>query len=145
MSEINILGVSVSIRIVIPVIFLVWVTVLFFVKKIFFTVIKKIAKKTKTRIDDIFVQSADFPLTLLILASGGAIVERLIPIATNNELTTYFIVGFKAIAVIAIVLFFDKFLNAIINSYSGKVEILKASGGGSSGDLSVLSLSVLAS
>ena len=129
MSEINVFGVSVYAWLVIPVIFLVWVTVLLFVKKAFFKVIKKIAKKTKTQFDDIFVQSADFPLTLLILASGGAIVERSIPIATNNELTTYFVIGFKAVSVIAIVLFFDKFLNAMINSYSGKVEILKTSGG----------------
>ncbi|MCK4882767.1 MAG: mechanosensitive ion channel family protein, partial [Candidatus Omnitrophica bacterium] len=85
--------------------------------------------KTKTQLDDIFVQSADFPLTLLIFASGGAVVERMIPLATNNDLTTYFIVGFKAVSVVACVLFFDKFLNALIHTYSGKVEILKTSGG----------------
>ncbi len=129
MSEFNILGVNVSVWVVVPVIFLIWVTLLLFVKRIFFKAIKKLAKKTKTQFDDIFVQSLDFPLTLLILASGGALVERMIPLATNNELTTYFIVGFKAVSVIAIVLFFDKLLNALINAYSGKVEILKTSGG----------------
>ena len=75
MSEINIFGITISSWIIIPVIFLVWVTVLLFIKRGFFKVIKRISKKTKTQIDDIFIQSIDFPLTLLILASGGAIVE----------------------------------------------------------------------
>ena len=129
MSEFNIIGVAVSSGIVIPAVFLIWVTMLLFVKKVFFEFIKKIVKKTKTNIDDIFIQSADFPLTLLVLASGGAVVERLIPIATNSELTTYFIIGFKAVTIIAFILFFDKLLNGLINSYSGTVEILKTSGG----------------
>ncbi len=129
MPEINIFGVAVSAWIVIPVVFLVWVTLLLFVKGIFFKAVKRFAKKTKTNVDDIFVHAADFPLTLLILASGGTIVEKMIPLATNNDLTTYFVVGFKAVAVVAVVLFFDKLLNALINSYSSKVEILKTSGG----------------
>lgn len=129
MPQINVFGTSVSTWIVIPIVFLVWVTVFLFVKRTFLKVIKKVAKKTKTQLDDIFVQSADFPLTLLIFASGGAVVERMIPLATNNDLTTYFIVGFKAVSVVACVLFFDKFLNALIHTYSGKVEILKTSGG----------------
>ena len=129
MPQINVFGTSVSTWIVIPIVFLVWVTVFLFVKRTFLKVIKKVAKKTKTQLDDIFVQSADFPLTLLIFASGGVVVERMIPLATNNDLTTHFIVGFKAVSVVACVLFFDKFLNALIHTYSGKVEILKTSGG----------------
>ena len=129
MSEINVFGLAVSAWLVIPVIFLLWVTILLFAKTIFFKVIKKVAKKTKTQIDDIFIQSADFPLTLLILASGGALVEKMMPLATKNDLTTYFIVGFKAVSIIACVLFFDKFLNSLIQLYSGRVEILKTSGG----------------
>lgn len=138
MSEINVFGLAISTWIVVPVIFLVWVTVLLFVKSIFFKVIKKVSEKTKTHLDDIFVQSADFPLTLLVLASGGALVERIMPLATNNDLTTYFIVGFKAVSVVAVVLFFDKFLNALIHSYSGKVEILRTSGGAARGFVRVI-------
>ncbi|MCK5178303.1 MAG: hypothetical protein KAR32_02140 [Candidatus Omnitrophica bacterium] len=61
MSQIDVFGLAVSTWIVVPVIFLVWVTVLLFVKSIFFKVIRKVSKKTKTHLDDIFVQSADFP------------------------------------------------------------------------------------
>ena len=129
MSDIQILNFSFSAWIVIPVAFFIWVTLLLFVKKRFFSLVKKITSKTANQIDDLFVQSADFPITLLVFASGGALVERMMPLAMENELTTYFIVAFKVVAIVAIILFCDRFLGALIHSYSGKVEILKTSGG----------------
>jgi len=87
MSEINILGITISSWIIVPVIFLVWVTLLLFVKKAFFKVIKRVAQKTKTHLDDIFIQSADFPLTLFILASGG-IAKPAIPTPPETPGTT---------------------------------------------------------
>ena len=138
MMGINIFGMNVSTWIAIPVAFFLWVTLLLFVKKHIFSVIKKVSSKTGTQIDDLFITSADFPVTLLIFASGGALVERVMPLATDNELTTYFIVGFKAITIIAIILFFDRFLTAIIHAYSNKVEILKTSGGVARGFIRVI-------
>lgn len=129
MPEIDIFGITVSPWIAVPAAFFVWVTLLLFVKKRVFNVIKRLAGKTGTRLDDLFIRSADFPATLLIFASGGALVEHMMPLATDNELTTYFIIGFKAVTIVAIVLFFDRFLNALIHSYSDRVEILKTSGG----------------
>jgi small-conductance mechanosensitive channel len=138
MSDINLFGVNISAWIIIPVVFLIWVTVLLAIKKIVFKIIKRVAAKTKTNFDDIFIKSADFPLTLLILASGSAVVERMMPLGSNNELTNFFIIGFKAVTIVAFVLFFDKFLNALINSYSGQVEILKTSGGVARGFVRIL-------
>jgi len=129
MQQITIFGFTVAAWIVIPAVCFVWVTVLLLIKKRIFVIIKKLVGKTETKLDDVFIQSMDFPATLLIFASGGALVERMIPLATDNELTTYFLIGFKAIAIIAIVLFFDKLLNGLIQTFSGKVEILKTSGG----------------
>jgi len=129
MSTINVFGFDISAGIVIPVVFLIWITVLLFLKKSFFLMIKKFAGRTKTKIDDIFIASCDFPLTLLIYTSGGAIVERMIPLAMNTELTHYFLIGFKVITILAIILFVDKFLNGLIQEYASKVEILKSSGG----------------
>ncbi len=128
MQQIDIFGITVSTWIIIPAGCFVWITVLLLIKKRVFTIIKKLVGKTETKLDDVFIQSMDFPATLLIFASGGALVERMMPLATDNELTTYFLIGFKAIAIIAVVLFFDKLLNGLIHSFSGKVEILKTSG-----------------
>jgi small-conductance mechanosensitive channel len=100
---------------------------LLFVKKVFFRIFKKIAERTRTNLDDLFVQSADFPLTLLILASGGTVAQRMMPQATEG-LTLSFIMAFKAVTIVAVIMFFDKFLDGLINAYSGTVEILKTSG-----------------
>jgi len=129
MDQVTVFGYTFSAWIFIPIAFFFWVTVLLFVKKKVVAVLRRFTSKTKTQIDDLFIQSADFPVTLLIFASGGAIVERLMPLAMDNELTTYFIVGFKAVTIIAIVLFFDRFLSALIQNFSGRFEILRASGG----------------
>jgi len=129
MGEFSLFGIKISAGIVIPLVFLIWVTVLLFVKKIAFNILEKLAKRTKTQLDDVFIQSADFPLTLLIFASGGMIVERMIPLMTSNELTMYFVMGFKAVTIVAMILFFDRFFDGMINAYSGRVEILKTSGG----------------
>lgn len=129
MAEINFFGIKISAWIFVPVVYLVWVTVLLFVKRIFFGVIKKIAERTQTHIDDIFIASADFPLVLLIFTSGGAVVERIMPLATASELTNYFLIIFKVVTIVAVILFADRFLNHLIRDYSGRVDILKNSGG----------------
>lgn len=138
MHQYELFGYSVSAWVVIPAAFFIWVTILLFVKRRVFSVIKKLMSKTETKFDDIFVNAADFPVTLLVFASGGALVERLMPLSPDNELTTYFIVGFKAVTIIAIVLFFDKFLNNLIYNYSGRVEILKTTGGVARGFVRVI-------
>jgi len=94
MPELTLFGFTISAWIIIPVAFFIWVTLLLFVKKRVFAIIKKLSGKTSNQIDDLFVKSADFPVTLFIFASGGALVERLMPLATNNELTTYFVIAF---------------------------------------------------
>ena len=125
----NIFGITAPEWVVIPVVFLVWVTVFIFFKKVLFETIKRFAKKTKTQLDDILVQALDFPLTLLIVTSGGAVVERMLPATIDTELTSYLLVAFKVMTVVAIILFVDRFLNGLIHGYSEKVNILKTSGG----------------
>ena len=94
MTDVHILGITISSWIIIPVVFLVWVTVLLIVKRILFKAIRTFAHKTKTQIDDFFIKAADFPLTLLVFTSGGVIVEKMLPLAANVELTNYFLIGF---------------------------------------------------
>lgn len=49
--------------------------------------------------------------------------------AMEAELTNYFLIGFKAATILAIILFFDKFINGLIQHYSDRISILKSSGG----------------
>lgn len=146
MNNSTIFGMSVPVWILVPVIYFLWVTVLLFVKRICFKTLQRLASRTKTQLDDIFVQSADLPLNLLIFTSGGAFVEQLIPSlasgSANAPLTNYFLVGFKAATIIAIVLFIDRFSNALFANYSGKIEILHTSGGIARGFIRILVISL---
>ncbi|MBF0121897.1 MAG: mechanosensitive ion channel family protein [Candidatus Omnitrophica bacterium] len=112
----------------IPLVFWVWVLILSIVKKIVFSMAKKFAEKTKTKLDDVLFSALDLPVQLLIYASGAFVIQGLVPRA-DSHLFKFFFDGFKIIAIIATVLFVDKFLNGLIKLYAEKVEILKASGG----------------
>ena len=129
MQEFNILGLTISPWIYLPGIYLVWVGVLLVLKRIIFNYVRRFASRTQTKLDDIFIGAADFPFVLLIFTSGGLIVERLIPLNSENHLTYYFLTGFKAATVVAIVIFVDRFISEAIEFYSKRVEILKTSGG----------------
>ena len=129
MQTVQLFGFDISSWLIIPLVYFFWVTILLIAKRILFQVIRRLARQTRNRIDDLIVGTADFPLTLLIFTSGGLVVERLLPVAEGAELTRYFLVAFKAVTILAVVLFIDKFLNQLLNLYSDRVEILRRTGG----------------
>ena len=129
MSDFIILGVTISPWILIPLIYFLWASFWLIVKRFGFHAIRKFSRKSTTRIDDVLVRAADFPVTLLIFTSGGVIVEKMLPFLTNHELTHYFVIILKAVTVVAVVLFADRCLTLLIKEYSHRVEILRTSGG----------------
>ena len=111
-----------------PLFYFLWVSVLLAVKKLSYAKIRRLADKTKTMLDDILLDALNLPLTLLVFASGAFVLEKLSPFGINGDLTKYFFTGMRITAILAIVIFFDKFLRKLISVYSKKVEILKTSG-----------------
>src|SRR6185503_16839669 len=122
-----IFGTSVPNWVVIPVAYLIWVSGLLFIKGISFQMLRQVAKRTTSNLDDLVIQASDFPLLLLIFTSGGGIVEQLLP--TSGQLTTYFLIGFKAVTILAVVMFLDRFLQGVLHTYAPKIDILRASSG----------------
>ncbi|MBF0486150.1 MAG: mechanosensitive ion channel family protein [Candidatus Omnitrophica bacterium] len=112
-----------------PVIFLSWVLVLSIVKKIIFMIVRKLTDKTENKVDDLLLAALDFPLQLVVYASGVLIVERFFHNVLGPEALKYLLSGFKVIAIIAGILFVDRFIGGLIRMYSAKVDILKTSGG----------------
>jgi len=106
--------------------FVVWVVLLLLVKRVVFGLLRRAIKGSD--LYNIFVHSADMPLNLLIITGGGAIVGRMLS-ASDTAMPAYVMVGFKLITVIAVALFFDKFLNALLHKLSGRVSVLKTVGG----------------
>ncbi len=129
MEGFKIFGLNVPLWIYVPGIYFLWVFILFVVKNFIFYYIRKFAARTQTQLDDLFISAADFPLVILIFTSGGLIIGRMIPVSADIHLTNYFLMGFKAATILAIVIFVDQFLCAVIGFYAKKIEILKTSGG----------------
>ena len=63
----------------VPLVFVVWVFMMTAVKKIAFAVARKFAARTETQLDDILFDALDFPLQLIIYATGILLVQTLIP------------------------------------------------------------------
>jgi len=145
MQEVHFLGISFSAWLLVPLAYFLWVTVLLFAKRVGFGLFRRVARKTNTKFDDLVLKSLDFPLTLLIFTSGGMIIERMIPAGSNVDLTNYFLIGFKAATIVAIILFADKLTNALMKEYADRIEVIRQSGGVARGllRLIVIGLGVL--
>jgi len=129
MPTFTFLRMQIPLWIAMPLVYLVWVTLWIFIKKILFGSITRFAAKTKTHLDDLLIKAADFPLTLVIFTSGALVVERMLPEFEGAQITRNFLLIFKAVSIIAVILFMDKFLNGLLQTYSGKLSILRTSGG----------------
>ena len=107
--------------------FLLWVITLIAIKKIAFARARFIAKKTTSRLDDVLVESLDFPLTILILASGVGLIRTLLnlDIKTDHVL----ILCLKGCVVLAAVGFGNRLVDSLLRYYgdSDKVKILSGS------------------
>ena len=129
MQDLVIFGFKIPAVIYAPVIYLLWVSILLSIKKIVFSHIEKFAVRTQTKLDDILLNALNLPLVLLIFVSGAVILEKIAPVSKEAELTTYFLIGLKATTIVAVILFFDRLIRNLIQTYAQKIEILKTSGG----------------
>jgi small-conductance mechanosensitive channel len=120
---------NVSPWLLMPLVFFVWAGLLLMFKRILFIAVKRLARQTKTEVDDVFIRAADLPITLLIFTSAGALVERIIPLTFHVENTHYFDTALKAVTIVATVIFVDRFVNGLISAYQGRVEILRTTSG----------------
>ncbi len=126
MNDIHWFGLTIAGWIKIPLLFLLWVVPLLFAKKILFLVIQRLAARTSTKLDDIFIQSANWPLSLIIVASFGFVLHHTMPLGEQFSTVQ---MGFTAVLIIAIALFINQFLVGLLEAYTDRFEILKTSGG----------------
>ncbi|MDP2653023.1 MAG: mechanosensitive ion channel family protein [Candidatus Omnitrophota bacterium] len=127
MDHFGFFGLPVTIWLAIPLAYFLWVSVLTFAKRVVFVFLKRVTARTKTHLDDLFIHAADFPLTLWILASGGFVVERMLPAMEQKDLTGYFIITYKLVIIISVIMFVDRFINGLVKEYSNKIEVIKMS------------------
>ena len=121
-------GLDLSPWISVPLVLCLWIFVFSVVKTIAFALARKLAARTKTRLDDVLFDAMDFPLQLMIYATGILVAQNLIP-RGSADLMPYLGLGFKMVSIIAVMLFVDKFLRGLVSLYADKVDILRISGG----------------
>jgi len=129
MKDIMIFGITLSAPIWASAVMFVTVIILLMVKKAFFTRISRFAEKSKSKIDDIFIEALNFPLTVLIIVFGATVVTWISPVEYDARLTRYFFLGIRVMTIIAVIYFLDRLLKNILNVYGHKMEFLKASTG----------------
>ena len=129
MKELIIFGVEIPAAIYAPVLYFLWVSVFLILKKIVYSKVRAFARKTSTGLDDILLKSMDLPLVLLIFTSGAFVLENILDFGSDSELLAFVDITFKATAILAIIIFIDRLLRALVDYYSTKVSFLKASQG----------------
>ena len=129
MQGIEIAGFIIPIWFYVTVIYVLWVCLVLLVKRLSFRHIRRLAKKTATKLDDIFIRAIDLPVNLLAFASGGIYIKVVAPYLTDKVMTEYFLLGLKAITIVAAILFIERFFYGLITFYAEKVQIIRASRG----------------
>lgn len=129
MKNIALLGVNIPPAIYIPVLYFLWVSVLFILKRLVYGHVKRFAERTATKFDDIFLHALDLPLMLLIFVSGIFVLRSLFDFGMDTELLKIVDILFKTTALLAVIMFFDRFFNGLLENYSDKVQVLKGSKG----------------
>jgi len=107
------------------VLYFLWVSVFLILKVVLFSKIRAFADKTATQLDDIFLDAANIPLVLLIFVSGVFVLDNIFQFGTDSELLQFIDITFKATAIIAIIMFCDKLLKGLIETYARKVQALR--------------------
>lgn len=125
--------------IMVPVVFGFWVFFLSIAKRIVFALFKRLSGRTKTKLDDVLFEALDFPLQLMIYATGVLVVQNFIP-KGGADISGYLVTGFKVVGIVAMILFVDRFLRSLVTVYQGKVEIFRASAGTVQGVVRILVL-----
>ena len=129
MTNVTLFGFDIHAAVYIPVLYFLWVSVFLILKVVLFGKIRSLADRTTTKLDDIFLDAANLPLVLLIFVSGVFVLDNIFKFGTDSELLQFIDIAFKSTAIIAIIMFCDKFLRGLIETYAQKVPALRDSKG----------------
>src|SRR3990172_8696206 len=111
----------------VPVVVVVWMLVLWLVKRIVVRRLKEWAAKTSQRWDDIIIGAISFPADFLILASGLALLTSLLSLP--NEAHRIAAIAFRGCLIFAIVFFLDSLTKTLVDKYASKSIFSKVSHG----------------
>lgn len=107
---------------------IVWMTLGLSIKAILFGRFRSWADKTESKLDDLFIEALNLPITLLIFCSGLLVLIR-IGVSTNYISHDQLYHVLLITGVISVVIFADRMLRGAIVTYSDRVEVFRVAGG----------------
>jgi len=115
---------GVSVWLVAPLLFVVWVAVLWSVKVLLYRKLTRISARTTSHVDDVILYALSKPLAFLVVGSGLLVVERILPAEGADRLM---LIGFRLAVVLAGALFSDRLLCRFIDVYADTQPIFQSS------------------
>jgi small-conductance mechanosensitive channel len=110
-----------------PALALGWILVLWLAKRFVVYRLKKWARTTSVRWDDVVIDAISFPANFLIFASGLTLLINLLPLPEKADKVMTIIL--QASVVFAIVFFIDRLVQGLMRTYSSSAIFSRASGG----------------
>jgi len=110
-----------------PLVFIAWCVGLTIVVRIIYSRVRRLADRTTTDIDDIILKALRAPLAVVILATGGLILGKVLPLSAEWDRGLSLAV--KIAVILAGVLFFDALTKTLLWRHARKAEHLKTSAG----------------
>ena len=123
----EILGFPVSVRVIVPAFYIVWVSVGWTIKRIVFAWLKHLSARTETQLDDIFISAANWPVSVMIFVWGFAAVAHFVGPEFAGRWIHAVTLGSKAATLLAVVLFVDLLLQNALKLTAQKHEIVRFS------------------
>ena len=91
-----------------PAAFVVWCSAAYLAKKIIYVRLSAVAHRTKTVFDDILIDAVNFPLNLVILFIGLALMERFLPL--RHGMHTYMLFASKIVFILCFIVLADRLI-----------------------------------
>lgn len=110
-----------------PLVFLCWILLLNFLKRLLFSKLERLAQKTPTRFDDLIIEIARLPVAILILGSGIYMLQLILPF--ERKLQEAAIILIQGSVVVSVILFLDRLIKEFAGIYSARSEFAFVSKG----------------
>jgi len=123
----ELLGFAIPLSLFVPAFLIAWVLLGWTIKRIVFSWLKHLSSRTESEIDDIFIASASWPITLMIVVWGFAALAHLIGPQFAGRWVNAVTMFSKAATLVAVVLFVDLLLQNALKLTAKRHEIVRFS------------------
>ncbi len=127
MAPVEVFGMTLPTRVVIPAVYVTLIVFGWTVKKVLFAWLRHLTSRTETTIDDVIIEAANWPITVMIFVWSLAATLKLMGAAISPHWSHEALVFSKLATLVAIILFVDRLLIKSFEAGTKKFEVLRSS------------------